>query len=394
MSTSTRSSSSTEAAANPRGLLVRVRHEREPGIENPLEELELLAVSAGIEVVDGLLVNRKRPDPALYIGSGKAEEIRQLIVGQKIDVVIFDHPISSVQQRNLTRLLALPVIDRTELILDIFARRARSYEGRLQVELAQIEHQMSRLVRSWSHLERQQGGIGVRGGPGEKQVELDRRMLDVKAKQLRIRLEKSARQRQTRRRGRERQGVFKVSLVGYTNAGKSTLFNQVTGANALAADQLFATLDTLTRRLRLPDGDSLVLSDTVGFVRELPHTLIDAFKATLEETADADLLVHVVDASSAERDDQQHHVDQVLREIGAGEVPRLTVFNKIDRIGRLASFERGPCDTIERLWLSAKTGDGVAVLVQAMSDRKSVQIPSQMSWLSNAEPVAVNFFTE
>ncbi len=394
MSTAARSTGSAEAAVNPRGLLVRVRLERDPGVENPLEELTLLSGSAGIDVIDGLLVNRKRPDPALYIGSGKAEEIRQLIADKAIDVVIFDHPISSVQQRNLTHLLALPVIDRTELILDIFARRARSYEGRLQVELAQIEHQMSRLVRSWSHLERQRGGIGVRGGPGEKQVELDRRMLDVKAKQLRARLEKSVKQRQTRRRSRERHGVFKVSLVGYTNAGKSTLFNQLTGASALAADQLFATLDTLTRKLRLPDGSNLVLSDTVGFVRELPHTLIDAFKATLEETADANLLIHVVDASSADRDDQQQHVDQVLDEIGAGEVPRLTVFNKIDRIERPPSFERGPCDNIVRLWLSAKTGVGVADLLLAMSDRKSVQNPSQMSWLSNAEPVAINIFTE
>jgi GTPase len=383
-----------DAAANPRGLLIRVRLERDLGVENPLEELALLAVSAGIDVVEQMLANRKRPDPALYIGSGKAEEIRQLIADRTIDVVIFDHPISSVQQRNLTHLLALPVIDRTELILDIFARRARSYEGRLQVELAQIEHQMSRLVRSWSHLERQRGGIGVRGGPGEKQVELDRRMLDVKAKQLRLRLEKSAKQRKTRRRSRERHGAFKVSLVGYTNAGKSSLFNRLTGANSLAADQLFATLDTLTRRLRLPDGSELVLSDTVGFVRDLPHTLIDAFKATLEETADADLLIHVVDASSHDRDDQQHQVDEVLGEIGAGEVPRLTVFNKIDRIDRPASFERGPCDNIERLWLSAKTGVGVADLVRAMSDRKSVQTPSQMSWLSNAEPIAVNIFSE
>ncbi len=394
MSAAGQSTGAAEAAAHPRGLLVRVRLERDPGVENPLEELGLLASSAGIDVIERLLVNRKRPDPALYIGSGKAEEIRQLIATLAIDVLVFDHPISSVQQRNLTRLLALPVIDRTELILEIFARRARSYEGRLQVELAQIEHQMSRLVRSWSHLERQRGGIGVRGGPGEKQVELDRRMLDVKAKQLRMRLEKSAKQRKTRRRSRERQGVFKVSLVGYTNAGKSSLFNCLTGASALAADQLFATLDTLTRRLRLPDGDELVLSDTVGFVRDLPHTLIDAFKATLEETADADLLVHVVDASSSDRDEQQQHVDQVLDEIGAGEVARLTVYNKIDRIGRPASFERGPCDNIERLWLSAKTGVGVADLVLAMSDRKSVQTPSQMNWLSNAEPIAVNIFSE
>lgn len=378
----------------PRGLLIRVRLDRDPVPVQPLDELALLADSAGISVADRLLVNRKRPDPAYYIGSGKVDEILARIEPEQLDVVVFDHPVSSVQQRNLTHKLGIPVIDRTELILDIFARRARSYEGRLQVELAQIEHQMSRLVRSWSHLERQRGGIGVRGGPGEKQVELDRRMLDTKARQLRQRLEKSAKQRKTRRRSRERQGAFKVSLVGYTNAGKSTLFNALTKAGTYAADQLFATLDTLSRQMRLPDGEHIVLSDTVGFVRDLPHSLVDAFKATLEETADADLLLHVVDASAQDRDDQHEQVLRVLEDIGAAEVPMITVYNKIDLTSLAASAETGPCDTIHRLWLSARTGEGIADLLQAVSQRKSVQPSSQPNSFSDAEPVARDSFVE
>ncbi len=314
---------------------------------------------------------RPRPDAALFVGSGKADEIKAAVDAAGAEVVVFDNPLSPVQQRNLNQRWEMPVYDRTELILEIFAQRARSNEGKLQVELARIEHQMSRLVRGWSHLERQRGGIGQRGGPGEKQVELDRRMLDVKARALRGRLDKLARQRKTRRRARDRRQAFSVSLVGYTNAGKSTLFNALTRAGTFAADQLFATLDTLTRRLRLPDGHEVVLSDTVGFVRELPHQLVEAFRATLEETADADLLVHVVDASAPDRDVQADQVERVLAEIGADKVPLLTVFNKIDRLDLEPSVARDPCDTIDRVWLSARTGSGLNGLLVALAERRS-----------------------
>ena len=290
---------------------------------------------------------------------------------QGAGLVIFDNLLSPVQQRNLNRLWGVPVFDRTELILEIFAQRARSHEGKLQVELARIEHQMTRLVRGWSHLERQRGGAGLRGGPGEKQIELDRRMLDSKARSLRERLARLAKQRRTRRRGRDRRDAFKVSLVGYTNAGKSTLFNALTHAGTWSADQLFATLDTLTRRLRLPDGQYIVVSDTVGFVRDLPHSLIEAFRATLEETADADLLIHVVDSVATERTEQMEQVRQVLEEIGAGEVPVITAYNKIDADGRPPAVERDPCGTIDRIWLSARTGAGLDGLRAALAERRA-----------------------
>ena len=311
-------------------------------------------------------MRRPRPDAALSVGSGKAEEIKLRLHELQAQAVIFDNPLSSVQQRNLTRLLEVPVIDRTELILDIFAQRARSNEGKLQVELAQIEHQLSRLVRGWTHLERQRGGIGQRGGPGEKQIELDRRMLDTKARQLRQRLDKLERQRRTRRRARTRRDVFSVSLVGYTNAGKSTLFNALTGAGTYAADQLFATLDTLSRRVRVAEGADIVLSDTVGFVRQLPHSLIESFRATLEETCDADLLLHVVDASAPDRDDQIAEVQRVLDEIGAGAVPMLMVYNKIDAAGWSPEIARDPCGSIKRVMLSARTGEGLPGLRDAL----------------------------
>ncbi|MEK9775623.1 MAG: GTPase HflX, partial [Quisquiliibacterium sp.] len=279
-----------------RALLVGAAFGRRSIDLRSLDELHSLAASAGYLPVERLVCRRDRPDAALSVGSGKAQEIAAIIAAASASTVIFDNPLSPVQQRNLSRLLAVPVVDRTELILDIFAQRARSSEGKLQVELARIEHQLSRLVRGWSHLERQRGGIGQRGGPGEKQIELDRRMLDSKARQLRVRLGKLERQRRTQRRARSRREAFTVSLVGYTNAGKSTLFNALTGAGTYAADQLFATLDTLSRRVHFGDGSQLVLSDTVGFVRELPHQLVEAFRATLDETAQADLLLHVVDA--------------------------------------------------------------------------------------------------
>jgi len=317
-------------------------------------------------------VRRSRPDAALFIGSGKAEEIGARLAEAEAALVLFDHELSPIQQRNLSQLWNLPVMDRTELILDIFARRARSHEGKLQVELARLEHLSARLVRGWSHLERQRGGIGVRGGPGETQLELDRRMLSVRVKRLRAQLEQLRKQRRTRRRARDRRPAFAVSIVGYTNAGKSTLFNALTGAGTYAADQLFATLDTLTRRLRLPSGAEAVVSDTVGFVRELPHQLVEAFTATLEETAQADLLLHVVDASAPDRDEQIAQVDRVLDEIGAGQVPRILVYNKIDRIGRAPEVALDRYGRIDRVWTSAAAGTGLDLLREAIDQQVSL----------------------
>ena len=305
----------------------------------------------------------------MCIGSGKADEIGAMLADGGIDLVLFDHEITPVQQRNLNQLWKVPVMDRTELILDIFARRARSHEGKLQVELARLEHLQARLVRGWTHLERQRGGIGVRGGPGEKQIELDRRMLGDRVRRLRVQLEALKRQRRTRRRARDRRPAFAISLVGYTNAGKSTLFNRMTNAGTYAADQLFATLDTLTRKLRLASGSEVVLSDTVGFVRELPHQLVEAFTATLEETAEADLLLHVVDASAPDRDEQIAEVERVLAEIGAGDVPRLTVMNKIDAAGLEPRVAADACGSIDRLWVSAVTGAGIDALREAIEMR-------------------------
>ena len=314
-------------------------------------------------------MRRSRPDAALFIGSGKADEIGARLAESGASLVLFDHELSPIQQRNLSRLWELPVMDRTELILDIFARRARSHEGKLQVELARLEHLSARLVRGWTHLERQRGGIGVRGGPGETQLELDRRMLGIRVKRLRAQLEQLRKQRRTRRRARDRRPAFTVSIVGYTNAGKSTLFNALTGAGTYAADQLFATLDTLTRRLRLPSGAEAVVSDTVGFVRDLPHQLVEAFTATLEETAQADLLLHVVDASAVDRDEQVAQVDRVLEDIGARDVPRILVHNKIDRCGRAPEVGLDHYGRIDRVWASAVTGDGLELLRSAIDQQ-------------------------
>lgn len=338
--------------------------------------------SAQLRVGEKLVCRRQRPDAALYVGTGKAEEIKALVEQHALDLVVFDDPISPIQQRNLTRLIGVPVLDRVELILDIFAQRARSNEGKLQVELARIEHQITRLVRSWSHLERQRGGFGQRGGPGEKQIELDRRMLDVKAKQLKLRLGKLEKQRNTRRRARGRNPIPLIALVGYTNAGKSSLFNALTHAHTYAADQLFATLDTLSRQLYLGPKEQVVISDTVGFVRNLPHSLVQAFKATLEETAQADLLVHVVDVANPAFREQIAEVQKVLDTIGAGEVPQLIVFNKIDLLSNGAGRAPGeplishdeasstdpmdapPCDRLPRFWVSAHSGAGLGELRQ------------------------------
>lgn len=347
--------------------------------ESDLDELDLLARSAGIEPAGRLVCRRSRPDAALYVGSGKADEIGLLLKEHAVDAIVFDNPLGAIQQRNLNRRLDVPIVDRTELILDIFSRRAASREGKLQVELAQLEHLSARLVRGWSHLERQRGGIGARGGPGEKQVELDRRMLGQRVKRLRAELIKLRKQRANRRRARDRSGIFKISLVGYTNAGKSTLFNRLTGAGTLAADQLFATLDTLSRRHHIAGVGEVMVSDTVGFVRELPHSLVEAFKATLEETAQADLLIHVIDASSNERHEQIRQVESVLKEIDAGDVPVLKVYNKADLLASplqpgLADREgfkenseespekTSPCDTMPPVFVSAVTGLGIANL--------------------------------
>jgi GTP-binding protein HflX len=325
-------------------------------------------ISAGIEPVGLACVRRDRPDPAHYVGSGKVEEIRSLAAAADAGFVIFDAALTPAQQRNLEQALDCWVLDRTALILYIFSQRARSREGKLQVELAQLDHLSTRLVRGWSHLERQRGGLGKTGGPGEKQIELDRRMIGVRVKQLRERLKQLERQRRTRRRARARRDVLSVSLVGYTNAGKSTLFNALTRSGAYTADQLFATLDTTARRCFLGDGVGAVISDTVGFIRGLPHSLIAAFKSTLDETAEADLLLHVVDAASSARAEQMTEVDRVLDEIGAADVPRLVVYNKIDLTGRAAAVERDRCDNIVSVSVSAQEGLGLDLLRSAIAE--------------------------
>ena len=304
-----------------------------PHFDRTLEELGLLAQTAGLEPVGRITCKRRAPDAALFVGSGKAQEIRDLATQIGASEILFDQAISPGQQRNLERLLELPVTDRTFLILAIFAQRAKSHEGKLQVELARLQYLSTRLVRRWSHLERQRGGIGARGGPGETQIELDRRMITTSIVRTKEQLRKLQRQRSTQRRQRERNAAFTISLIGYTNAGKSTLFNALVKARAYAADQLFATLDTTTRQMYLGDvGRTVSLSDTVGFIRDLPHGLVDAFKATLQETIEADVLLHVVDASNPNFPEQIAQVQAVLREIGAQDVPQILVFNKIDAL--------------------------------------------------------------
>jgi GTPase len=332
------------------------------------EELRQLVESAGIAPTGRTAVRRDRPDPAFYIGSGKVEEIKAQALAAGAGFVIFDVALSPAQQRNLERALDLWVLDRTALILYIFSRRAKSREGKLQVELAQLQHLSTRLVRGWSHLERQRGGLGKTGGPGEKQIELDRRMIGVRVRRLRERLKQLDRQRRTRRRARSRSDALSVSLVGYTNAGKSTLFNALTRGDVYAADQLFATLDTTSRRCHVAADTEVVLSDTVGFIRGLPHTLIAAFKSTLDETADADLLLHVVDAASAAREEQIAEVDRVLGEIGAADVPRIVVFNKIDLSGRNPDVVADPTGGTASVAVSAQTGAGLELLRAAIAD--------------------------
>ncbi|HUX64411.1 ribosome rescue GTPase HflX [Sulfuricella sp.] len=335
--------------------------------EESLEELQRLTESAGVGILAIVRGKRSRPDAALFAGSGKADEIAETVVANEANLVIFNHELSPAQQRNLERRLDCRVIDRTSLILDIFAQRAQSHEGKLQVELAQLEHLATRLVRGWTHLERQKGGIGLRG-PGETQLETDRRLLGKRVKLLKEKLAKLGRQRSVQRRARVRANVLSVSIVGYTNAGKSTLFNRLTHAKAYVADQLFATLDTTSRKFFVADGGSVVLSDTVGFIKHLPHTLVAAFRATLEEAVAADLLLHVVDASSPSRDQQIEEVNKVLAEIGADHIPQLMVLNKIDVNGLAPGLERDEYGRIGRIWVSARTGEGFDLLREALAE--------------------------
>ena len=353
-----------------------------PHFDAELHELGLLAETAGLTPVARIVCKRKAPDAALFVGSGKADEIKELVLMHGATEILFDQSLSPAQQRNLERHMEVAVNDRTFLILEIFAQRARSHEGKLQVELARLQYLSTRLVRRWSHLERQSGGIGMRGGPGETQIELDRRMIGDSIKRTRERLEKVKRQRGTQRRQRQRRDVFTISLVGYTNAGKSTLFNALVKARAYAADQLFATLDTTTRQLYLGDnqggGRSVSISDTVGFIRDLPHGLIDAFQATLQEAADASLLLHVVDAANDNYLEQMDEVYKVLAEIGADKVPQVLVFNKFDAmledkkpLQMQDTFSIDGVDT-PRFFVSAQTGEGIASLRSYLSQNLAV----------------------
>ncbi|MEK7874975.1 MAG: GTPase HflX [Pseudomonadota bacterium] len=339
----------------------------DPDFAESTEELVQLATSAKVNVVDILKGKRLRPDPAYFAGSGKVGELAALLARTGAGLVIFNHELSAAQERNLEKRLDCRVIDRVSLILDIFAQRAQSHEGKLQVELAQLGHLATRLVRGWTHLERQKGGIGLRG-PGETQLETDRRLLAKRVKLLKDKLARHAGQREVQRRARRRASVLSVSLVGYTNAGKSTLFNALTRAHAYAADQLFATLDTTTRRVFLAGGAPLVVSDTVGFIRQLPHTLVAAFRATLEEAVQADLLLHVVDAGSNTRAAQIAAVNLVLAEIGADRIPQVLVYNKIDLNGAAPRIERDEYGKISGIWISAKTGWGLDLVKQALEE--------------------------
>ena len=354
-----------------KAVLVHIHFNRQRD-EESLAELDLLARSAGALPVAEVTGSRRSPDPALFVGKGKVEEIRQALESSSANLVLINHIISPVQERNLERALKCRVIDRTGLILDIFATRAKSHEGKLQVELAQLRHLSTRLIRGWTHLERQKGGIGLRG-PGETQLETDRRLLGQRIKSLRARLEKVRKRRSQRRKARNKIPVSTVSLVGYTNAGKSSLFNYLTGAGVYQADQLFATLDPTMRRLDLPNAGHVILTDTVGFISHLPHSLVEAFHSTLEEVSDASLLLHVVDRSSDRRNDNIEQVNEVLQEIEASDIPVITVFNKVDLVDRAAGLERNEEGVITKVWVSAHSGEGMDLLLQAIDEHYSRQ---------------------
>ena len=350
-----------------RALLVHVRLDN-GGFDDEGSELAELACSAGAEVVGIVTGRRRAPDPRSFVGSGKAEEIRDQAAALDADLVIFDHALSPAQERNLERLFQRRVLDRAGLILDIFALRARTHEGKLQVELAQLRHMSTRLVRGWTHLERQRGGIGLRG-PGETQLESDRRLIADRIRMIEGRLEKVGRRREQGRAARRKAEIPTVSLVGYTNAGKSTLFNALTGADIYVADRLFATLDPTLRRVDLGGGQAMVLADTVGFVHDLPHELVAAFKSTLQETREAALLLHVIDAADEHRDERERDVEHVLEEIGAERVPRIFVYNKIDLSGQVPHVDPGGDGRPPRVWVSARTGAGIDALAGVISDR-------------------------
>ena len=335
-----------------------------------LLELGSLVLSAGLVVVGQLLTKRSHLDAKLFLGKGKTQELLALCQAVEAGIVVFNHDLSPSQQRNLERSLGVYVLDRTALILHIFAQRARSHAGKLQVELARLEHLSTRLTRGWTHLERQKGGIGMRGGPGETQLELDRRILRVEVKRVREKIAKLKVQRGMQRRVRQRARVLAVSLVGYTNAGKSLLFNCLTAGSSYVADQLFATLDTTTRKIFIEDCGEVVLSDTVGFIQDLPHSLVAAFGATLEEVKDADLLLHVINSASLGKDMQMREVDAVLAEIGASDIPRLLVYNQIDKLGMLPEITYDAYGRINAVWLSARTGQGVGLIKRAILEHK------------------------
>src|SRR5712672_76553 len=360
-----------------RAVLVRLGL-GEPLRAADLEEFQQLARSAGATPVATVTGRRERPDSRYFVGSGKAEEIGAVAAAESADVILIDHPLSPSQERNLEKLTGRRVLDRNGLILDIFAQRARSFEGKLQVELAQLKHLSTRLVRGWTHLERQKGGIGMRG-PGETQLETDRRLIGERVKLLKDRLQHVGRQRDTGRSARAEIPVPGVALVGYTNAGKSTLFRALTGADAYVADQLFATLDPTVRRLTLPGGAGIVVADTVGFIRELPHELVAAFQSTLQEARSAQLLVHLIDAADLRRDEYAEQVNAVLAEIGAGELPQLLVYNKIDRLELEPRIERDAAGAVRQVWISAAQSRGIELLKEAITER--LELRAQRGWL-------------
>lgn len=378
-------------AAGERAVIVQLDF-GQVDVEDQLEELRLLAESAGGLVVAEVRGRRHSPDPRTFAGKGKVDEVAAMIAAADAQLVIFNHALSPVQQRNLEQTLKCRVVDRNSLILDIFALRAASAEGKLQVELAQLEHLATRLVRGWTHLERQRGGIGMRG-PGETQLETDRRLLGNRVKLLKERLSKLSRQRGVQRKARRRGDVLNVSLVGYTNAGKSTLFNTLTHAGVYAADQLFATLDTTSRKLWIEQAGNIVISDTVGFIRDLPHSLVDAFHATLEAAVDADLLLHVVDSASHARDEQMAEVGRVLEEIGARDVPQLIVWNKIDLTEAASGVDRDEYGNISRVRISSRTGEGMELLRQALAEHARAKAESRRKALDEAARLAQSDFS-